>query len=200
MRACYVNHHIVSRGRDAASAAPASAWRRNEQQFAPASRCTIKDDISRPIYITRERKSTSTSTHVGFIICAYISVCARRPEAALRAPRLDIRSARLFERTNGGANAHRNVPMDGALYWYPIWRRSPGFRRQRLPPRPFSFPENYRPIKRSVDLLRTTPRAQRDVLIVRLDRYDSSLYTGPTSISPLVGINQCALAIYRPAD
>lgn len=102
MRACYVNHHIVSRGRDAAAAGRAAgeyvAAGATSSSSPRLRRCTIKDDISRPIYITRERKSTSTSTHVWFIIRAYISVCARRPEAALRAPRLDIRSAeRLFE-------------------------------------------------------------------------------------------------------
>lgn len=105
MRACYVNHHIVSRGRGALCLAqPRRGVCVEEQRVASvtASRYTIKDDISRPIYITREKerkrggggqrekeKEHSTSTrrviirvYVCMYICIYVRMCARRLAAS----------------------------------------------------------------------------------------------------------------------
>lgn len=130
MRACYVNHHIVSRGRALRLATAAQSVRVGEQRVASAtaSRCTIKDDISRPIYITREKERGERALHFytpGYY--TYVYVCA--PEGWLRAPRLDIRPREIIRANDAAALSSKRPDGRGALYWYPIWRRSPGFRR-----------------------------------------------------------------------
>jgi len=185
MRACYVNHHIVSRGRDAASTA------RRMRGDATSSSSRLRSVPSRTIYrvryisLGRERALLLLHTSV-YYMCVHIR--ARRPEAALRAPRLDIRSARLFE--NEWRSERSSKRSDGRCIILVSYLTSIAELPQvAITTSAIFFLGELSAIKRSVDLLRTSPRAQRDVLIVRLDRYDSSLYAGPASINPLVGIN-----------
>lgn len=108
-----VNHHIVSRGRDAASTARRDAWRGSE--CAPAARCTIKHDISRPIYITRER----ALLHVGLLyVYVYTSrTCAAAgyaPSSSFRYPLREI--IRAYDE----AYARRNVPIGRTVHYIGI--------------------------------------------------------------------------------
>lgn len=77
----------------------------------------LRDVPSKTIYRARYI-SLRFSLHVDLL---YVRVCIS-PEAAPRAPRLDIRSARLFVRTT----LVETVPTDGAYYigTLCIWRRS----------------------------------------------------------------------------
>ena len=155
---------------------------------SPRLRGVPSRTIYRVRYISLERERALPLLHTSGLLYVRTHPYVRTARRLRSELLVQISAPRDYSRMNDGANARRNIPIDGTLYWYPICRRSPGFRRQRLPPRPFSFLGKLSAIKQSIDLLRTSPRAQRDVLIVQLDRYDSSLYAGLVSINLLVGI------------
>lgn len=142
--------------------------------------------IASDIYHSGEKEHFNFYTCRVYYMCVRIRTCAPpggcAPSSSFRYPLREIIRERRSERSS-------KRPDGRCIILVSYLTSIAGLPQVAITTSAIFLPGELSAIKRSVDLLRTSPRAQRDVLIVRLDRYDSSLCAGLASINPLVGIN-----------